>query len=332
MKITIFGSGSWGTAVAVLLCGNGHDVTLWSYSSQEAQLLDEKRENPLLPGVIIPDSVKITSDIEKASDVIEAAVVATPSFAVAQTAAKIKNLISPECIVICISKGIEKDTSLRFSQILRRELGDEALIASLSGPSHAEEVGRGMLTGCVAASERQDVAEKVQDIFMNERFRVYTSNDVVGVELGAAMKNVIALGAGICDGMGCGDNTMAMLMTRGLAEMANLCIALGGKRETLLGLAGVGDLIVTCTSRHSRNRRAGVLIGKGIQVQEAMRQVGAVVEGYYATKAGHDLAEKTGVQMTIVEQMYKLLYEGKNVDDCIRDLMAREKKPEFPEF
>jgi glycerol-3-phosphate dehydrogenase (NAD(P)+) len=329
MKITIFGSGSWGTAVAVLLNGNGHDVTMWSYSPDEAYQLEQKRENPLLPGVIIPDSVTITSDLGKASDQIEAAVVATPSFAVAETAAKIKNFISPECIVICISKGIEKDTSLRFSQILRRELGEEALIASLSGPSHAEEVGRGMFTGCVVASQRQDVAEKVQDIFMNERFRVYTSDDVVGVELGAAMKNVIALGAGICDGMGCGDNTIAMLMTRGLAEMANLCIALGGKRETLLGLAGVGDLIVTCTSRHSRNRRAGVLIGKGIEVHEAMHQVGAVVEGYYATKAGHDLAQKTGVQMPIVEQMYALLYQGKKAEDCIKDLMSREKRSEF---
>jgi glycerol-3-phosphate dehydrogenase (NAD(P)+) len=231
--------------------------------------------------------------------------------------------------VVCISKGIEKDTSLRFSQILRRELGEKARIASLSGPSHAEEVGRGILTGCVAASEDAAVAKAVQDIFMNERFRVYTSDDVVGVELGAAMKIIIALGAGICDGMGYGDNTLAMLMTRGLAEIADLCAAMGGRRETMLGLAGVGDLIVTCTSRHSRNRRAGVIIGKGVPVGEAMRQVGAVVEGYYATKAAMDLSEKVHVDMPITRQMYSLLYEDKPVGTIAEELMTRQRRAEF---
>ena len=329
MKVSIFGSGSWGTAVAVLLDSNGHEVTLWSYMQDEANVICRKRINPLLPGVVIPESVNVTADFDAAVAGIDVAVMATPSFAVSQTAARLRGRLSDDCIVVCISKGIEKDTSLRFSQILRRELGEKACIASLSGPSHAEEVGRGILTGCVAASEDEAVAKAVQDIFMNERFRVYTSDDVVGVELGAAMKNIIALGAGICDGMGYGDNTLAMLMTRGLAEIADLCAAMGGRRETMLGLAGVGDLIVTCTSRHSRNRRAGVLIGKGVPVGEAMRQVGAVVEGYYATKAAMDLSEKVHVDMPITRQMYSLLYEDKPVGTIAEELMTRQRRAEF---
>ena len=329
MNISIFGSGSWGTAVAVLLSGNGHRVTLWSYTQDEANVICRKRVNPLLPGVVIPQSVTVTSDFDAAVKDMDAAVVATPSFAVSETARRLKGRLPEGCIVICISKGIEKDSGLRFSQILTGQLGDDAKIAVLSGPSHAEEVGRGILTGCVAASNDESVAKKVQDIFMCDRFRVYTSRDVVGVELGAAMKNIIALGAGICDGMGYGDNTIAMFMTRGLEEIAELCIAMGGKRETLLGLAGVGDLIVTCTSRHSRNRRAGVLIGKGVPPQEAMRQVGAVVEGFYASKVAKELSVKLGVDMPIISYMYSLLYEGKPVNECAVELMQRERKAEF---
>jgi glycerol-3-phosphate dehydrogenase (NAD(P)+) len=230
-----------------------------------------------------------------------------------------------------VSKGIEKDTSRLFSEILREALGAGTPIVSLSGPTHAEEVGRQIPTACVAASENLETAERVQDIFMNDYLRVYTSTDVVGVELGAALKNVIALCAGICDGLGFGDNTIAMVMTRGLAEMAELCVKLGGKKATLAGLAGLGDLIVTCTSQHSRNRRAGVLIGKGVEVQEAMKQVGSVVEGYYAAKAAHELSLKTGIPMPISTEAYKVLYEGKQPTVALRELMAREKRSESAE-
>lgn len=329
MKISVFGSGGWGTAVAILLQGNGNNVTLWSAFEKEAAALREMRENPLLKGVKIPDELKITSDIDTALDGIEAAVVAAPSFAVRETAGRLRGRLPKDCIVICISKGIEKDTSMRFSQILEETLGSDTPIASLSGPSHAEEVSRRVPTACVATSRRLDVATKVQDIFMNDYFRVYTSSDLVGVELGAALKNIIALSAGICDGIGYGDNTIAMLMTRGLAEIAELCVALGGRKETLAGLTGVGDLIVTCTSRHSRNRRAGVIIGQGVEAHEAMRQVGAVVEGYYAAKAAHDLAGKAGVDMPICEEAYKVLYEGKDPKIALKELMSRDKKSEI---
>ena len=329
MKITVFGSGGWGTAIAILLSDNGNAVTLWSAFEKEAKVLLEKRENPLLKGITIPEYIRITSDLETALDDIDVAVVATPSFAVAETAEKLKGRLKRECIVVCISKGIEKETCRRFSEILRSALGEETMLASLSGPSHAEEVGRRIPTACVAASRDIEVAQMVQDIFMNDCFRVYTSTDIIGVELGAALKNIIALCAGVCDGLGYGDNTIAMLMTRGLAEMADLCVALGGKKETLAGLAGLGDLIVTCTSRHSRNRRAGVLIGQGVEVQEAMRQVGAVVEGYYAAQAAHVLSERVGVDMPISGEAYKVLYEGKDPIVVVSDLMGRGKKSEW---
>jgi glycerol-3-phosphate dehydrogenase (NAD(P)+) len=329
MKISVFGSGGWGTAVAKVLHENGHSVTLWSKFEQEAQTLSTSRENPLLKGVPIPEGIIITTSVSEATDAIDAAVIATPSFAVAETAGLLKDKLPENCTIVCISKGIEKDTTRLFSQILTETFGNTAKIASLSGPTHAEEVGRRVPTACVVASEDIRVAEKVQDIFMNDYLRVYTSTDVVGVELGAALKNVIALCAGISDGLGFGDNTIAMLMTRGLAEMAELCVRLGGRKSTLAGLAGLGDLIVTCTSRHSRNRRAGVLIGKGMTVQEAMTEVGAVVEGYYAAKAAHELSEKVGVPMPISSEAYKVLYEGKPALDAMRDLMSRTRKAEW---
>jgi glycerol-3-phosphate dehydrogenase (NAD(P)+) len=329
MKITVFGSGGWGTAASILLSDNGHDVTIWSAFEAEANILKEKRENPLLKGIIIPDTISITADIDEAVTGIDMAVIVTPSFAVEETAQKIKDKLSENCIIVCLSKGLENKTNRRFSEVLYSVFGDDAKIATLSGPSHAEEVGRRIPTACVAASKCPEVAAAVQDVFMNENFRVYTSDDVIGVELGAALKNVFALAAGICDGLGYGDNTIALLMTRGLVEMGELCVAMGGKKETLMGLAGLGDLIVTCTSRHSRNRRAGVLIGKGIEVHEAMRQVGAVVEGYYAAKTAYDLAAAAGVDMPISNEAYKLLYEGKPAAQIVSELMNRSKKPEL---
>lgn len=328
MKVSVFGSGGWGTAVAIVLSDNGHDVTLWSFSPDEAAELDTKRENKLLKGVHIPAAIKITSSIEEASEGIDLAVMATPSFALEGTARKLRGKLTEDCIVVCVSKGIEKDRGRLFSEILKDEMGADIKLASLSGPTHAEEVGRRIPTACVVASEDVEVARTVQDAFMNANMRVYTTTDVIGVELGAALKNVIALGAGVCDGQGLGDNTIAMLMTRGLAEIAELCVALGGKKETLAGLAGLGDLIVTCTSMHSRNRRAGVLIGKGMSAEEAMEEVGAVVEGYYAAKAAHQLSAKVGVDMPICEETYKVLYEKKTPVEALNDLMSRKRKSE----
>ncbi len=330
MKITVLGSGGWGTALALLLLENGNDVTLWSYAGHELELIREKRENPLLKGVSIPEELKLTdtmADVE-ASRVV---VLATPSFAVRQTARQIAGLVTPGTILVSVSKGIEKNTSLRLSQVISEEVGEGCPVVVLSGPSHAEEVGRHVPTAVVAASKDQAAAELTQDLFMNERFRVYTSPDVVGVELGAALKNVIALCAGCCDGMGYGDNTKAMLMTRGLSEIARLGVALGGKKESFAGLAGVGDLIVTCTSMHSRNRRAGILIGQGTAPEQAVKEIGAVVEGYFAAATAHTLAEKTGVEMPITEAAYQVLYCGKNVRSVITELMTREKRHEIEE-
>ena len=328
MKITVFGSGAWGTAVAMVLRDNGHDVTLWSKFEEEAEILLSTRENPLLKGVTIPGDIRITADTEIAAKEAKYAVIAVPSFAVRETLQSICGKLVEDCVSICISKGIEKDTSCLFTEIIKEELGEAVKIASVSGPTHAEEVALRIPSACVAASEDIEVARQVQELLMNEYFRVYTSTDVVGVELGAALKNVIALSAGICDGLGFGDNTIAMLMTRGLAEMAGLCVAMGGHKETLAGLAGLGDLIVTCGSRHSRNRRAGVLIGKGLSADEAMREVGAVVEGYYAAKAARELSEKMGVSMPICLEAYNVLYDGKNPLAAIEDLMSRSGKSE----
>ncbi|MCL2408517.1 MAG: NAD(P)-dependent glycerol-3-phosphate dehydrogenase [Oscillospiraceae bacterium] len=328
MKVSVFGSGAWGTAIAMLLHENGHDVTLWSRSADKAESLRKNRENPLLKSIKIPQELNITSDKESATGGIDAAVIAVPSFALRDTAEVLRNKIPKNCVVICMSKGIEKDTSNLFSIILKDTLGEKTPIASVSGPMHAEEVAKRIPTACVAASDDLEVAGYVQDLLMNEYLRVYTSTDVTGVELGAALKNVIALCAGICDGLGFGDNTLAMLMTRGLAEMAELCVKMGGRKETLAGLAGLGDLIVTCMSHHSRNRRAGVMIGQGMSAQEAMAQVGAVVEGYFAAKAAFELAKSSNVEMPICCEAYRVLYEGKDPLTAMRELMSRERKIE----
>ena len=328
MKISVFGSGAWGTAIALLLRDNGNEVTLWSKFEDEAENLRRNRENPLLPGIQIPEDIYITSDMENAATDTGAVVLAVPSFAVRQTAEDLRGRLARDCVAICMSKGIEKNSTKLFTTILREVLGSGTPIASVSGPTHAEEVARQVPTACVAASLDIEVAGYVQDILMNEYFRTYTTTDVIGVELGAALKNVIALCAGICDGLGAGDNTLAMLMTRGLAEVAELCVKMGGRKETLAGLAGLGDLIVTCMSRHSRNRRAGVLIGRGMTAEDAMAEVGSVVEGYYAAKAARDLSELMGVEMPICREAYNVLYEGKQPMTAVKELMARERKSE----
>lgn len=330
MNISVLGSGGWGTALAMVLLENGHDVTLWSYHDKESQVLRETGENPMLKGVKLPEAMSFTSDLGcvKGCKVV---VLATPSFAVRETAHKLSALLDPGTVLVSVSKGIEKDTSLTLTEVITSEVGEGFPIVALSGPSHAEEVGRRVPTTVVSASRDQASAELVQDLFMNERFRVYASGDTVGVELAAALKNVIALCAGCCDGMGFGDNTKAALMTRGLTEIARLGEAMGGRKETFAGLAGVGDLIVTCTSMHSRNRRCGILIGKGTPVEEAVKEIGGVVEGYYAAATAKALADQAGVEMPITEAAYQVLYQGKDPKSVITELMTRARKHEIEE-
>ena len=315
MKIAVLGSGGWGTALAMLLAENGHTVTLWSYLEEESRRLQQTRENPLLPGVTLPESLSYTWDLScvRGCGVV---VMATPSFGVRSTAEGIRGMLTPETILVSVSKGIEKGSSLRMTEIIRQATGDLCPVVALSGPSHAEEVARRVPTAVVSACPDQAAAETVQDLFLNDRFRVYSSSDVVGVELGAALKNVMALCTGCCTGMGYGDNTKAMLMTRGLAETARLGVALGGRRETFAGLAGMGDLIVTCTSMNSRNYRAGILIGQGMPVQQAIQEIGAVVEGYYAVDSA---------------RAYQVLYEGRDPKTVLQELMRREKRHEMEE-
>ena len=329
MKIAVLGSGGWGTALALVLLENGHDVTLWSYTAEESAVLQETGENPMLKGVPLPKELKLTSDLACVKG-CGAVVLATPSFAVRTTARAAAPMLDPGAVLVSVSKGIEKDTSLTLTDAIEQEVGDAHPIVALSGPSHAEEVGRHVPTVVVSASKDRSAAEQVQDLFMNERFRVYASDDVVGVELGAALKNVIALCAGISDGMGYGDNTKAALMTRGLTEIARLGVAMGGRRETFAGLSGVGDLIVTCASKHSRNRKAGYLIGQGYTMEEAMKEVQMVVEGVYSARAARELAEKYEVEMPIITEVNRVLFEGKSAAEAVMDLMLRDKKVETP--
>ena len=328
MKLSVIGSGGWGTALALLLLENGHEVALWSYTEEESRVLRETGENPMLKGVPLPVELALTTDLAcvRGCPVV---VLATPSFAARSTARRLAPLLDPGAVVVSVSKGIEQETSRTLTQAIEEEIGEGHPVAALSGPSHAEEVGRGVPTAVVAAARDQGAAELVQDLFMNPRFRVYASGDVVGVELAAAMKNVIALCAGCCDGMGCGDNTKAALMTRGLTEIARLGVAMGGRKETFAGLAGVGDLIVTCTSMHSRNRRCGILIGQGTPPAQAVREIGGVVEGYYAAANAKALADKLGVEMPISAAAYEVLYRGKDPMVVLRELMTREKKHEI---
>lgn len=329
MKAVVLGSGGWGTALALVLCDNGHDVTLWSRTPAKAEEMAERRENSLLKGIPLPVSLTITGDLNclEGADLV---VSAPPSFAVRETGKKIAPYLRPETVLVTVSKGIERDTNLRMSEVLREAAGNVCReIVALSGPSHAEEVGLRLPTACVAACPDLERARFVQNAFMSDCFRVYTSADIVGVELAAALKNVIALSCGICAGLGFQDNTKALLMTRAMAEITRLGEHLGGDRQTFGGLAGMGDLIVTCTSMHSRNNRAGILIGRGKSVQEAMKEVGAVVEGYYAAESVCQLAGREGVEMPICRCAYEVLYEGRQARDVVPELMGRPGKDEL---
>ena len=325
MKVAVIGSGAWGTALAIRLCKNGHDVTMWTFEKDLIPEMESTRRNPRLPGAVLPEGLKISGDYACAAG-CELVVMASPSFPARSVCRGVKDYIDENAVVVSVTKGLEDGTHMRMSEVVAQETGKDVVV--LTGPSHAEEVSVNIPTGLLAASQNQALAEFVQDAFMSDTLRVYTSSDPVGAELGAALKNVIALCAGITDGLGFGDNTKAMLMTRGLTETARLGVAMGAKKETVAGLAGVGDLIVTCTSMHSRNRRAGILIGQGKDVQEAMTEVGAVVEGYYAAKAAYELGKAKGIEMPITAAAYKVLYEGAEVKTAVQELLTRSRKAE----
>lgn len=329
MKIAVIGSGAWGTALAINLLKNGHQVTLWSRTAEKAEQMKITGQNPRLKGITLPETLEISSEDACVAG-CAMVVIACPSMAIRQTCRKIAAYLEDNAVMVSVTKGIEPDTLLRMSQVVEEETGRP--VVALTGPSHAEELARCMPTGCVAACPEQSYAQLVQNAFMTEYFRIYTSPDIVGAELGGALKNVIALCTGVTDGMLCGDNCKAMLVTRGLAEMTRLGVTMGANRETFAGLTGMGDLIVTCTSAHSRNRQAGVLIGQGSGVNEAMQKVGAVVEGYYAARSAAALAKKYGVDMPIVRAACAVLYEDFPVDQVVDRLLQRSKKPEPEDF
>ena len=325
MKAAVVGSGAWGTALAIRLCRNGHDVTLWSYRPDQIAEMEATRRNPRLPGTVLPENLAVSADIACVSG-CDLVVIACPSFPMRSVCKSASPHLDQDAVVVSVTKGIENGTMLRMSQVAQQETGHNVVV--LTGPTHAEEVALDLPTGILAACDNKALAEFVQDAFMSENFRVYTSPDPVGAELGSALKNVIALCAGITDGLGCGDNTKAMLMTRGLTETARLGVSLGAQKDTFAGLAGVGDLIVTCTSMHSRNRRAGILIGQGKDARTAMKEVGAVVEGYYAASSAYALGQQQGIDMPITEAAYRILYEGAPAGETFRALMNRRRKAE----
>ena len=327
-KVGVLGAGSWGTALAILLHDNGHDVTVWSIDPKEVEMLSEKREHvSKLPGVHISEEIMITNEMEEAIKGKDFLVLAVPSIFTRSTAAKMKPYVVDGQMIVDVAKGIEEDTLMTLSQQISQEI-PQADVAVLSGPTHAEEVGRGLPTTVVVGAKTEKTAEYLQQMFASEVFRVYTSPDILGIELGGSLKNVIALAAGIADGLGYGDNTKAALITRGIAEIARLGVKMGGKIETFTGLTGIGDLIVTCASVHSRNRKAGYLIGQGRSMQEAMDEVQMVVEGVYSAKAAAKLAKKYDVPMPIVEEVNKVLFEGKSPAEAVDDLMLRESRSE----
>ena len=328
-KISLLGAGTWGSALAILLSGNGHDVTIWTKIEKEAKDLAENRNNLRnLPGAVLPETVKITLDMEEACKDRDLIVMAVASPYIRQTAKEAAPFIRKGQILVNVSKGIEDRTLYTLSQVIKEEI-PQADVAVLSGPSHAEEVSRGVPTTVVVGAETKVTARFVQDIFMNDIFRVYTSPDITGIELGGSLKNVIALAAGIVDGLGFGDNTKAALMTRGMAEISRLGIQMGGKMETFAGLSGFGDLFVTCTSKHSRNWNAGYLMGQGKTMEEAMQQVNQVVEGVNSARAALELANRHGVEMPIVEQINLLLFEKKSAKDALSDLLMRDRRKEY---
>lgn len=327
LNIMILGSGGFGTSLAVVLHQCGYQVILWSAFQEELNQIRRYGENKkLLPGVPVDSSIELTSDISQAEN-CDMVIFAVPSFALRSVCQTAKDHISKDTVLVNVGKGFEEKTLKRLSEVLKEEFPQNEVVV-LSGPSHAEEIARGVPTTLVAASQKHEAAELVQDVLMNTGLRVYVNDDVVGVELGGALKNIIAVCAGICDGMELGDNSKAALMTRGIAEISRLGVAMGAKVETFAGLTGVGDLIVTCTSMHSRNRRAGIYIGQGLSAEEAIKRVGMTVEGCLACRAAYDLSKNYQVEMPIVSELYEVLYCQKDVRTALSDLMERPKRHE----
>jgi glycerol-3-phosphate dehydrogenase (NAD(P)+) len=330
-NVCIVGAGSMGTAISILLSNNGHSVKIWSPFADEVEMLNKEKEHKQrLPGVSVPDSVYCTTDIEEALKDSDVVVLAVPAQTTRENSRNISRYIKKDQLVVTCSKGIEESTCMILSDVMKQEI-PQARIGVLSGPSHAEEIARNVPTAVVAASEEKEAAELIQDIFMGSNFRVYTNPDIIGVELGGALKNIIALCAGISDGLGFGDNTKAALMTRGITEIARLGKAMGAKPQTFNGLTGIGDLIVTCTSMHSRNRRAGILIGQGKTVKEALEEVKMVVEGVASTKPAYELGLRLDVSMPITTEAYNILFRDKDPRQAVVDLMTRDKRHELEE-
>lgn len=331
MKIGILGAGSWGTAIAILLAKKGCEIKIWDRNLETLEEIRINKENiKYLPGIVIPYGMTSVNDIGECVKEAEVIVMAVPSHALREVCYKIQPYINKNQILVSLAKGIENKTLKRMSEVIEEVLPNNG-VCVLSGPSHAEEVSRDIPTTVVASSKNKETAQFIQDIFITPKFRVYINPDIIGVELGGAVKNIIALGAGISDGLGYGDNTKAALMTRGIAEIARLGETMGANPLTFAGLSGIGDLIVTCTSMHSRNRRAGILIGKGKSVEEAALEVKMVVEGINTTKSTYDLSKKVGVEMPITNELYKVLFENKSPKYAVTDLMMRDKKHEIEE-
>lgn len=331
-NIGVIGAGSWGLALSILLNNNGNDVTVYSVIEDEIKMLNEEREHKrCLPGVKLSEKLKFTTDLEATIKNADLLVLAVPSVYTRSTSKSMSPYVKDSQIIVNVAKGIEESTLMTLTQIIEEEIPN-ADVTALSGPSHAEEVSRGIPTTCVVAAHTKKTAEYIQNIFMSENFRVYTTPDILGVELGGSLKNVIALAAGIADGLGYGDNTKAALITRGITEIARLGTTMGGKLQTFSGLSGIGDLIVTCASMHSRNRRAGILLGKGYSMEETMKEVNMVVEGVYSAKAAKELAKKYNVDMPIIEQVNKVLFEGKSAASAVKELMLRDKTIEHSDL
>lgn len=330
-KISVIGSGGWGIALTILLHKNGHDLTIWSFDKKEAEELKKTRQNKTkLPNILLPEDVKVTDDLREAVDDKDILILAVPSKAIRSVSKSLKNIIKDNQIIVNVAKGLEEDTLETMTDIIEEELKDKnPKVAVLSGPSHAEEVGRGIPTTCVVSAHNKELTLYLQNVFMNPSFRVYTSPDMLGVEIGGALKNVIALAAGIADGLNYGDNTKAALITRGIKEIASLGVAMGGEQSTFYGLTGLGDLIVTCASMHSRNRRAGILLGQGKTLDEAIKEVNMVVEGVYSAKSALMAAKKYNVEIPIIEQVNVVLFENKNAAEAVNELMIRDKKLEI---
>ena len=326
-KIAVIGSGSWGVALALLLNRNGHEVKLWSYDKGEADIINNEHRCKFLPDVSIPDSIVCYTDFETVLQDAKIILIVTPSSAIRGTINEMKPFVTDKQVFVLCSKGMEKETEKLYTDVIKEILPNNS-VAALSGPSHAEEVSQFIPTAVVIAGENEETASMLQDVFMNDKFRVYTNDDIKGVEMGGSLKNIIALACGVATGLGYGDNTVAALITRGIAEIARLGVETGAKRQTFYGLTGVGDLFVTCSSMHSRNRRCGILIGQGKKVEDAVKEVGMVVEGIYAVDGAYSLARKHSVSTPIIDEMYDIIHNDKTPEEATANLMNRGKKAE----